>query len=152
MRRGRKPQPLALRVLRGTPGGPPADAPLPPPLSASPPCELDGDNYAMAEWRRLVPALIECGQVTTADRTLLVAYCLKYAQWLRLEEDARDEGAVVDTARGTPAINPTCRLANQTLAVLLRAAGELGITPSTRTRVHRVGPPAAASKWAGVLP
>jgi P27 family predicted phage terminase small subunit len=152
MRRGNKPAPAALRVLRGTPGKLSTDAPLPPPLSASPPCELDGDNYAMAEWRRLVPGLIECGQVTMADRTLLVAYCLKYAQWLRLEEDARDEGAVVEGGSHNPVINPTCRLANQTLAVLLRAAGELGITPTTRTRVHRTGPPAAVSKWAGVLP
>lgn len=150
--KGRKPTPTTLKLLRGNPGQRriSAEEPVPPPLSADPvPPELH-DAHARAEWQRLAPGLIACGQVTMADRTVLVAYCLKYGQWLRLEEEALRHPLIVKGAAGNPISNPAIRLANQTLDLLLRAAAELGITPSARTRVART-PPVPVSKWAGVL-
>jgi P27 family predicted phage terminase small subunit len=151
--RGRKPTPLNLQLLRGNPGKRPLnmDEPVPPPLSAEPvPAELI-DREARDEWTRIAPGLIACGQVTMADRTLLVAYCLKYGQWLRLEAEARKHPMIVKGARGTPLSNPAVRLANQTLDLVIRAAAELGITPTARTRVARTPIQPAVSKWADAL-
>lgn len=151
--KGRKPAPTMLKLLRGNPGRRPlnTDEPVPPALDVEPtPWELK-DQHARAEWKRIAPGLIACGQVTMADRTLLVAYCLKYGQWLRLEEEALRHPLIVKGAAGNPISNPAVRLANQTLDLLIRAAAELGITPTARTRVARTPAAAPDSKWAGVL-
>lgn len=153
MTRGRKPIPTTLQLLRGNPGKRPlnTDEPRTPLLSADPiPHELR-DAAARDEWKRLAPELINCGQVTIADRTMLVAYCLKYGQWLRLEEEALKHPLIVKGAHGNPITNPAIRAANQTLDLVIRAAAELGITPTSRTRVTRMPAPATDSKWAGVL-
>jgi phage terminase small subunit len=98
MRRGAKPMPTALKILRGNPGHTTinTDEPTPPPLAGDVPEELEGDDYARAEWLRIVPGLLACGQVTSADRALLVIYCHSYAEFRRLNEDVRDEGNVID--------------------------------------------------------
>ena len=146
-----RPVPRALKILRGNPGKRPlpTDEPLPAPLEADPvPHELK-DQHARGEWTRIAPGLIACGQVTMADRTLLVAYCQKYGQWLRLEEHVlRHPLADPDEA---PKAIKAIRIANETLELLLRAAADLGLTPTTRTRITKT-PAAAASKWAGALP
>jgi P27 family predicted phage terminase small subunit len=148
--KGRKPLPTALRILRGNPGRHAlnVDEPTPPPLAAEPlPHELK-DAHARAEWQRLAPGLIACGQVTIADRTLLVAYCQKYGQWLRLEEEVLRRPMTEDAADTIKAI----RIANQTLELLMRAAAELGLTPTSRARVTKAATAPAQSKWAGALP
>jgi P27 family predicted phage terminase small subunit len=146
----RRPLPRALKILRGNPGkrALSPDEPLPDPLAADPvPHELK-DAHARAEWQRLAAGLIACGQVTIADRTLLVGYCLKYGQWLRLEEEVLRRPLTEDAGDTIKAI----RIANQTLEVLIRMAVELGLTPSARSKVTRAPKPAAVSKWANVLP
>jgi P27 family predicted phage terminase small subunit len=112
-----------------------------PPLEVEPaPHELR-DARALAEWRRVVPALSR--QVTTADRTVVVAYCQKYGQWLRLEEEVLRRPMTEDAGATIKAI----RIANQTLVLVLRAAAELGLTPATRPRAL----PPAPSKWGDAL-
>jgi P27 family predicted phage terminase small subunit len=141
--RGRKPVPTALKVLRGNPGQRRlnTDEPVPPALDADPmPAELTDAN-AQDEWQRIAPGLVACGQVTMADRTLLVAYCLKYGQWIQLERNAKR----------SPVDYRAIRCANQTLDLLIRTASELGITPASRTRVSRT-PVQPVSKWADALP
>jgi P27 family predicted phage terminase small subunit len=152
--KGRKPVPTTLKLLRGNPGRREINSaePMPPPLEAEPvPHELK-DAHARREWTRIAPGLIACGQVTMADRTLLVCYCLKYGQWLRLEEEALRHPLIVKGASGNPISNPAIRLANRTLDLVIRAAAELGITPTARTRVTKTPVTAPTSKWAGALP
>jgi P27 family predicted phage terminase small subunit len=117
------------------------------PLEPEPvPFELK-DQHARREWQRIAPGLIASGQVTGADRTLLVGFCLKVGTWLRLEEEVLRRPMAEDAAATIKVI----RMANQTLELVMRAAAELGISPLTRSRVVRV-PPAAPSKWSDLLP
>ena len=83
--RGRKPQPTALKVLRGNPGKRPLNLaePVHAPLSETCPEEVS-DPVARAEWDRVAPLLIARGQVTVVDRGVLMGYCVKYAQWRAL--------------------------------------------------------------------
>jgi P27 family predicted phage terminase small subunit len=152
--KGRKPTPTALKILRGNPGQRPLnrDEPTPAPLAADPiPDELV-HREARAEWQRLVPGLIACGQVTVADRALLIGYCLKYGQWLRLEDAAAAEAPIVEGSTGSPVINPTYKLANAMLDLVMRASTDLGLTPTSRARVTKAATAPAVSKWAGALP
>lgn len=152
--RGRKPKPTALKLLRGNPGKhrlnlhEPQHDPLDP---AIPPDVVD--PVAQAEWTRVARLLIDRGQVTTVDRTVLTGYCVKYAQWLALEREAAAHPFIVRSPSGYPIPNPALGMANKVFSLLLKTAAELGITPSARARVHVVEPHvvAPAPRWASLL-
>lgn len=150
-----KPQPTALRILRGNPGKrrinhrEPQHGPLP----VACPAELT-DPVARAEWDRVAPSMILCGQVTTLDRASLIGYCQKWAQWQALEQEAAGHPFIVRSPNGYPLPNPALCMANKAFNLLLKAASELGMTPAGRSRVS-VSPSAAAaaggSTWGDVL-
>lgn len=116
-------------------------------------CPADLVNpAARAEWDRIAPLLIACGQVAVVDRATLVGYCLKYAQWQALETEAALHPFIVRSPNGYPLPNPALCMANKAFNLMLKAAAELGITPSARSRVTaqtRTAHP--ESKWAAVL-
>jgi P27 family predicted phage terminase small subunit len=152
--RGRKPQPTKLKVIRGNPGKRPLNdsEPTHPALETACPDDLV-DPVARTEWDRLAPQLISSGQVTMVDRGTLMGYCLKYAQWKALEAEAKNHPFIVRSPSGYPIPNPALGMANRAFALMLKAAAELGITPSSRSRVS-VGsqtPQPQKSKWAGAL-
>lgn len=153
MRSGTKPEPTALKVLRGNPGKRPVNTAEPKhgALDTALPIELT-DAAARAEWSRVASLLGDSGHVTTVDRATLLGYCVKYAQWQALEREAAGRPLIIKTKSGYPLPNPALLMANKAFALVLKAAAELGITPSSRSRVHaveRTAPP--ASKWAGML-
>lgn len=147
--------PTALKILRGNPGKRPVNSaePTHPTLDLAVPPELV-DPKAQAEWSRVAAMLAARGQVTTVDRAVLIGYCLKYAQWHALELEAAKHPFIVRSPSGYPMPNPALGMANKAFALLLKAAAELGITPSSRSRVHAQleSPPAAPqSRWVGLL-
>ena len=149
--RGRKPQPTVLKVLRGNPGRRklnPAE-PQHAPLEATVPAELT-DPLAQAEWTRVAAMLIDRGQVTSVDRAVLAGYCLKYAQWQALEREAAGHPFIVRSPSGYPIPNPALGMANKVFGLMLKAAAELGITPSSRSRVVGTRPSTVTPlpKWA----
>jgi len=150
--RGRKPIPTALKIIRGNPGKRRLNEAEPqhPPLAVECP-EVLTDAMGRREWDRIAPQLIGQGQVTTVDRAALIGYCQKYGQWQALEAEAAKHPFVVKSASGSPIPNPAFKLANQTFAVMLKAAVELGITPSARSRIVTQPPAPTVSKWAGAL-
>jgi P27 family predicted phage terminase small subunit len=148
-----RPQPTALKVLRGNPGKRRLNhaEPIHPPLSTDCPPELV-DPVARAEWDRIAPQLIACGQVMTVDRATLVGYCLKYAQWQALEREGAQHPFIVRSPNGYPLPNPALCMANKAFNLMLKAAIELGITPSSRSRVMAQPPAVPVTKWPGMLP
>ena len=153
--RGRKPQPTVLKMLRGNPGKRALNdaEPIHEPLEDACPDDLT-DDVARAEWNRVAPMLISRGQVTAVDRGTLMGYCLKFAQWKALEQEARNHPFIVRSPSGYPIPNPALGMANKVFSLMLKAAAELGITPSARSRVAAasVAPrQEPVSKWAGSL-
>jgi len=151
---GPRRQPTVLRIMRGNPGKRrinhqepqhPALANICPDILTNP--------VARAEWDRVAPGLIGCGQVTVVDRAVLIGYCQKWAQWQALEQEAAQHPFLVRAPTGYPIPNPALGMANKAFNLMLKAAAELGMTPAGRSRVT-VTPPAAAggSAWADVLP
>lgn len=153
---GRRPQPTALKLLRGNPGKRPINRtePRPPAAEASfdtPPPELAGDGRAIAEWRRLAPMLRECGLISHAERTALVALCQQWSRYLEAQAKVRRLGLLTKAG-----VNPYLSIADKALAQCQRLWIELGLTPSSRARVHRLPAPSATpaapvSKWQGFL-
>jgi P27 family predicted phage terminase small subunit len=134
--RGRKPIPTAVKLLRNNPGRRPLndDEPIHDAIDVTCPDDLV-DPVARAEWDRVAVILRDCGQVTVVDRATLIGYCLKYAQWKALEREARLHPFLVRSPSGYPIPNPALGMANKVFGLMLKAAAELGITPSSRSRV-----------------
>jgi P27 family predicted phage terminase small subunit len=153
--RGRKPVPTALKILRGNPGQRPLNLnePQPEALEAKVPPELAAldDKEARKEWRRTIVPAIERRQITAADRAVALAHCLLWAEWRRLALEAAVSPTVIIGEDNRPHSNPLRRMAHQTLEKLLRVDVELGLTPSSRSRVKVTDAKTPASKWAGLL-
>jgi len=145
--RGRKPHPTWRKELEGYPGkrGANPNEPKPPTTDeafTAPPAELTDHPLALAEWMRLAPMLAKARQITDADRAALLALCLEWARYLDATAKAKTSGLVVQTPNGYPIPNPYLSIATKALAGCQRLWPELGLTPSSRTRVGMV--PAAA--------
>jgi P27 family predicted phage terminase small subunit len=116
--RGRKP--IARRVRR--------------PAAPSCPRELTAEERR--EWKRLTAELREAEILTRADRALLLLWC----QTWTLREKARAEvqkigGEVVRGPAGGAELNKWYSIARHAEQTLLRIASELGLSPTSRTRL-----------------
>lgn len=141
--RGTKPKSTLQKRLEGNPGRRPLNdhEPQPPPFHDTmdaPPEELAGRPVALAEWARLVPMLRRCRQITEADRSALVAVCLEWARYL--DATSKVVAMVITTATGYPMPNPYLSIATKALTGCTRLWAELGLTPSSRSRVVTDGP------------
>lgn len=142
--KGPKPRPSALRALDGNAGRRPLNdaEPTPPTAPAdtfdTPPPELADTPVAQTEWRRLAPMLRQCRQITDADRAALLALCVEWARYL--EARARAFPRVVLAPSGYAMPNPWLSIQTKALAACLKLWPELGLTPSSRTRVRTDGP------------
>lgn len=151
--RGRKPEPSALKILRGLPGKRKlsVDEPKPTPLeNVQPPDWLDAE--AQAEWRRLAPMLERLGVLTESDVDAFAAYCESWATWKTATQKIRQFGMVIKGKDSDlPVVSPYVKIANHSLGHMRSFLTEFGMTPSSRARVHAVNPRTeTVSKWAGI--
>ncbi len=143
MRKGPRPKPTARKILEGNPGRRPLnqhEPEFPPPVEDTTPLELHGDAVALKEWARVSP-LLETARVTTeADRGALIALCQQWSQYLDATRQTARVGMVVMTPSKYPIVNPYLSIANRALLNCVKLWAELGLTPSSRTRVSTVPP------------
>jgi P27 family predicted phage terminase small subunit len=141
--RGPKPKPTVQRITAGNPGGRPINTrePTPPavdPAFDEPPVELI-DPRAIVEWRRLAPMLRRCRQVTQADRAALLACCIEWARYLEARDNAQPR-ILTASRSGYRMPNPWLAIQTRALAACMKLWPELGLTPSSRTRIAADGP------------
>jgi P27 family predicted phage terminase small subunit len=144
-----------MRVLRGKR---PQNDREPVPEAATqdfdkPPDELAGDPLAVLEWARVVPMLRVCGVISNAERSALIALCTEWSRYLEATANIRQLGMLIKGKDGTPTRNPFIRIANDCLKQCQRLWTELGLTPSSRTRLTTIPQTAArpVSKWGNDL-
>jgi P27 family predicted phage terminase small subunit len=135
---GRKPRPTVLKLIGGErrtsrlnprePYIPAAEPPAPPHLSEA----------AMAEWARLVPQLAHAGIVTPLDRGVLAGYCAAWGDFVTAEAKLRQLGPLMRGYRGQVVLSPHQRLRDRALELMSRYAEQIGLSPSSRTRIQRV--------------
>lgn len=151
--RGRKPQSSATRRLTGNAGKRAynQDEPRPPAPDDTfdvPPAEVLDHPRAVAEWQRLAPMLRRARQVTEADRGALLALCLEWARYLDATAMVQRLGLVVKSPNGFPMTNPYLSIATRALVACNKLWPELGLTPSSRSRVKAAPAPASADPFA----
>lgn len=113
---GRKATPTALKIIRGNPGKRPINGREPKPPVAGLICPEHMSDIAAGEWARIVPVLIDLGLATTADRSVLIAYCELYAEMVERSTERREQRTA-------------------SIAQLRACMVELGLTPASRAKM-----------------
>ena len=86
---------------------------------------------AKAEWRRVAPILTDERKVlTVADLAALENYVIAVATMRQAHRDVQANGLVLPNGKRNPASTALIQAQQQ----MLRAAGELGLTPASRSR------------------
>ena len=138
--RGRKPKPTEVKKLAGNPGNRPLNAREPQMPSGGEafdavPLELHHDLVASSEWERLAPMLRKARVATEADRASLMALCQQWSRYLEANGSVAKAGMVVRSPSGYPMPNPYIAISNKALTICVKLWTELGLTPSSRSRV-----------------
>ena len=151
-RRGRKPLPTKLKLIRGTLRSDrrnPNEASL---NGGIPTCPRALSPAAKREWRRVARELAQAGLLTRVDRAGLAAYCAAWSRWIEAEEALRTYGTIIKSQSGYPMVSPYFSVASKSLEQMRLLLGEFGMTPSSRSRVNaQPGDGGEESKWAGLL-
>ena len=135
---GTKPKPTALKVIEGNPGGRPLNKNEPKPKLGTD-CPEWLDDVARAEWDRVYPELERTGVITEVDRATLADYCAAWSLLVRAQEGL-EHGEVIETSTGTLIQSPYVGMVNRASDRLRKLACELGMTPSSRSRVTTTKP------------
>jgi P27 family predicted phage terminase small subunit len=89
---------------------------------------------AKAEWRRVMPLLVERRILTDADLGSLENYCLCVGQVRATQAVIASEGLTITTKNGLRA-HPAVRIQSDAMTRARLLAAELGLTPVSRSRV-----------------
>lgn len=134
--KGRKPKPTAVKVLEGNPGKRQLNMFEPKPVKGKlPKCPDWLEDEAKEEWNRLAKNLHNLGILTDLDVQAFASYCQAYARWREAEEFISQHGAIVKTKSGYWQQVPQVSIAHQNQKMMMQAAAEFGLTPSSRSRI-----------------
>jgi P27 family predicted phage terminase small subunit len=134
--RGRKPRPTHLRVLDGTRGKIPADRNQPKPHGDlfEPPADLI--PQAIPFWTEAI-ADAPRGLLKRLDKRALAIWATAAYMHADAAGKVSRSGTIVQSqATGAVYQHPALSIMNRQALIMLRAAAELGFTPSARTRIH----------------
>lgn len=145
---GPKPKPALAVVREGNPGKRPVrdSVRLPPSALREPDWVtlISGDDdesghvrgVATELWRKVAPTLARSVGLVGEQQETLVDYCVTWARIVQGERALSREGVVVGTERGQVK-NAWTTVLNQYRAHFRSLVGELGLTPSSASRLNR---------------
>lgn len=134
----RRPKPTGLKIVEGNRGHRPLNdkepkfehsLPEPPPIL---------DDVGLVEWNRAGAILLRFKVLTEADMAVFAGYCFSYQEWIRLCMIIREKelAAIIQkTPNGLMVESAISTAASKYYKQMIRGAVELGLTPSSRTRI-----------------
>lgn len=130
----RRPKPTRTKQLQGNPGKRKLNGAEPKPGGRpTRPIWLVGE--ARKEWERLAGRLHTCGILTAVDRSILAAYCVAWASYVEAVEALREGALVQVTATGYESPSAWWVIRRNAAAEVAKLGAELGLTPSSRSRL-----------------
>lgn len=136
---GRKPKPTAIKLLEGNPGKRKLNEREPKPETGMPTCPDWLDKDAKTEWKRLAKTLHQMGVLSTTDRAVFAKYCQGWALWKAAKLHLDEEGRVIINDKDVPVLNPWVNVEEKAVKQMSQAASEIGLTPSSRSRIVAAG-------------
>lgn len=134
--RGRKPKPTHLRIIDGNAGHRPLNPDEPKPVG-----DLDGAppwmNSAQQESWNYAIEHAPLGLLKYLDRSVLAVWVVAEALHAEAAQKVAKYGAIVKSPQqGMWIQSPFLAVQNRQAIIMLKAAAEMGFTPSSRSRVH----------------
>ena len=131
-KRGPRPTPTALRILRGNPSQKalPKDEPEPPPAEPSMtacPNWVKGSGRTL--WNKMAPRALGLGLLTVVDMPKFEAFCMAYGRWRQYERLAERVGPADAVAKGYR------KAADTASSRMAQLGSAFGFDPSSRTGV-----------------
>lgn len=154
MSSGRKPKPTYLKILEGNPGRRPLNVnePLPDGDLSAPPDWMPAEQQRV--WREAIEAAPE-GLLKRLDASVFTVWVVACATHQDAAEKVARYGSVVKSpVLGQPIQSPFVGIMNRQAQIMLKAASEMGFSPSSRSRVQVAGRPKRDNKfeWLKDLP
>jgi len=103
-------------------------------LSAVPKAPADMPERARKEWRKVLGALVAQRKIADHELPIVDAYCRVVAHIQQCEEALSDGKLTFESPSGEPKRRPETTLLKEYHATLARLAGELGLTPASRSK------------------
>jgi P27 family predicted phage terminase small subunit len=135
MKRGPRPTPTRLKLLKGT-FRPDRASNCPEPSPEVPEVPEWLSLEAKAEWSRLAPQLADLGLLSALDRASFAAYCSAWSDFRESSEHVATEGAILVSAAGGKYENPWLSIKKRSSEALRKWGAEFGISPAARTSLH----------------
>lgn len=149
-KRGPKPTPTRLRVLRGEtrPSRIDRDEPQPLPTFPDPPAHLS--EAAKAVWEHVRAQMAHTRVIRGADADILELYCETLVRYREASDLLAKSGFLIKGARhGELVKNPLVAMVRDTGSGVRALAGELGLTPSSRSSLRAGESPGPGGRLAG---
>jgi len=143
MGRGRKSKPTALKVLQGNPGKRKLNTEEPDFGVGTPAKPNWLDAFASEEWDVLVSILVPARVLTKGEVGVLAVACDAYSQWrscIAFLTKTKSLSYDASSLNGGTNYKPYPEVAqrNQARRQYLSALSELGLSPSSRSKVKRI--------------
>lgn len=134
-RTGRRPRPVALKVLQGERPSRINDDELPvPPGPPTPPSGMSAG--VAADYAELVRLLEPTGVLCALDGPALAAFAQVMATHRAAAALESEVGVLVRDEKGRPRINPVARVRRDAGRDIMRWATEFGMTPAARSSIR----------------
>jgi P27 family predicted phage terminase small subunit len=138
MKRGRKKEPVSLKISKGTyrrdKDGEVADMPSPDTANLDTPATLG--EVGSAVWAHESAQLSKTNVLTEADRRALHTYCRTFDEVARLDATLEKEGEYFTAESGYIGQHPAVNQRFKWLEIRRRYECEFGLTPSSRTSIR----------------
>ena len=133
-RPGPAPTPTHLRVVRGDRKDR-INTAEPKPKGTKPRCPAWLCDEAKVVWKRTTKQLDAMGLLFDADQDIIAAYANAVVNYQRATELVDRSGVLIKGRRDGVVTNPAVRVQRDAATLIRMLAGELGLTPSARTRL-----------------
>lgn len=137
--RGRKPKATAVKEASGSfrkdPQRKNKHEPMPRRGWPVKPEHIEACDIASPQWDELCRTLDEMNILTVADKSLLALYCQTYAEWMKLQRHVKEHGCTTFNDKGNASQSPEAIQVHRYADRLLKMMAELGLTPSSRSRI-----------------
>lgn len=133
--RGRKPKPTWLKVVAGNPGHRKLNDAEPEPtgdLTTAPAWMNEAQQAIWNDAIRQAPP----GLLRELDESCLTVWVIAATMHREASQRVARQGTMVRAPSGYPIQNPYLAVVNKQAAIMLKAASEMGFTPSARSRVR----------------
>lgn len=144
-KRGPKPEPTNLKIIKGNPGKRPLNKNEPKPKPIKPECPEWLNEHAKKMWEKISPELDRMGLFTMIDGEAFSVACQSYGIWVECEEILKEKGRVMVIERvdkgGNPIgeyeqTRPEVSIGNNALKNFKTFCSEFGLTPSSRSGIE----------------